>query len=89
MKRRLRYIFIILYNLIRMPFKVCLSGFNIRNSPIQLISPLASIASDRGGTVRIKGASQIATGATVVKDVPENTLVGGVPAKILKQYVKT
>ena len=184
MKRRLGYIFFVLYNLIRMPVKTLISGFKISNSPIQLISPLASIASDRGGTVRIKGASQIAAGAmvkasggrivlnggfigknsnivskkeiiigagvtiapnvciydhdhnhefisdkkaaqyicapvkiednvwiganavickgvtigkgavvaagaTVIKDVPENTLVGGVPAKILKQYVKT
>lgn len=35
--------------------------------------------------VRIGNGAVIAAGAVVVKDVPENVLVGGNPAKILKQ----
>ena len=37
------------------------------------------------GTVRVNDGSVVAAGACVVKDVPSDTLVGGVPAKEIKK----
>ncbi|WP_390905094.1 hypothetical protein [Paenarthrobacter ilicis] len=37
------------------------------------------------GPVTIGTGSMVAAGSLVVKDVPPNTRVGGVPARVLKQ----
>ena len=38
------------------------------------------------GPVHIGNNVTVAVGAVVVKDVPDNCMVAGVPAKIIKQY---
>ena len=38
------------------------------------------------GPVHIGNNVTVAAGAVVVKDVPDNCMVAGVPAKIIKQY---
>ena len=55
-----------------------------------IIHPSAQIADDAiiGPYVVIGEGAVVAAGAVVTKDVPPFTLVGGVPAKVIKEKVE-
>lgn len=55
MRRKLKYISIILYNFFRLPFIKLLSGLSIKTRCVQIISPFSKIETNEKGKVVIDG----------------------------------
>ncbi|MBQ6719516.1 MAG: serine acetyltransferase [Oscillospiraceae bacterium] len=59
-------------------------GYNGRENPVLEDNVVVHCGAKVLGGITMGRNSEAAAGAVVVKDVPENTIVGGVPAKFIK-----
>lgn len=59
-------------------------GYNGQEAPIIKNNVMVTVGAIVIGNVTIGDNATIGAGAVVIKDVPENTVVAGVPAKVVK-----
>lgn len=65
MKRKIRYLFRILWNSVRIPLLTVLNFGRLKGTPFQIVSPAAKLRTDKGGSITLKGRVVIEEGTLI------------------------